>query len=80
MFLCLQAAILKLQPGSVISLKEGVAWLGNPSNATNDLFVRGLYPEMLRARAAHFHAPGLLISSSETVFTGSPGRCNVACF
>ena len=79
MVLCLQAAISTLTPGSVISLENGAAWLGNPFIATNDLFVRQIYSQLLCARDARFRARKVSLSRSETVFTGSSGRCHIPC-
>ncbi len=79
MVLCLQAAIMKLIPGSVILLESGAAWLGIPFIATSDLFVRPAYSQLLCARDARFRARKVSMSRSETVFTGSPGRCHIPC-
>ncbi|CAL5228174.1 g11255 [Coccomyxa viridis] len=75
-----KVAILKLRPGSVISLTEGAAWLGDPFIATNNVFVRQAYPQLLRAREARFRARKVSTSSSETVFTGSPGAAGLSHF
>ena len=75
----LQDAIQNLRPGTIIELEKGAVWLGNPFLATNTLFVREVYPELILARDAYIRALGWSDSSCETIFTGTPGTCQGAC-
>ncbi len=73
--LSLKGAIEELMPGSIIELEGGATWLGNPSFATNALFVRKVYPELIAARDDFVQESGWPQSGFETVYTGTPGMC-----
>ena len=83
MCVLLQELILHPKPNTVISLGGNVAWLGMPSLATADLYVRSCYPELLEARElalnrqilrdAHCGGDARWREGCVNIFTGSSG-------
>jgi hypothetical protein len=61
---------MQLEAGTVITLPDGVSWLGHSTDFSNQVFVRSAYPEMLRARDA-YRAAGRVFKA--TLITGTPG-------
>ena len=72
---CLQVreAVKTPSPNTVIMLEEGALWLGNEDIASNALFVRPCYPELLDTIAA-YTAKRPQLKKGEIIVTGTPGK------
>jgi hypothetical protein len=66
----LQETIKAAKAGNVISLPEGVVWLGNKKTFSNELFVRACYSELLEAKERYVELSDGL---EGVVYTGTPG-------
>ena len=66
----IQENIKGAKSGSVITLPEGIYWLGDVENFSNELFMRPCYFELLEAKEEYFKLNDKL---NTVVYTGTPG-------